>query len=51
MKEKKHEYQREFRFVFALSHPLLGILSVKKEAKILNINPLKPAVKNLVLED
>ncbi len=51
MKEKRDEYQREFRFAFVFSHPLLGILSVKKDPKTLNLNLLKHVGKTQVLEN
>ncbi len=49
LKEKKDALQREFRFAFIYSHPLLGRLSVKKSPKILNINIIHNTGKNLEL--
>ena len=50
LKENKYSFQREFRFVFAFSHPVLGILSVKEQPKTLNLNPLSCFLKDLSLE-
>ncbi len=51
LKEKRDEYQREFRYVFVFSHPMLGILSVKKDPKTVNLNLLKHVGKSQALDD
>lgn len=39
-KEKKYETNKEYRFVFFVRHPQLGVMSVKKSPKILTINKM-----------
>jgi len=51
MKKKGDEDQREFRFAFVFSHPLLGTLTVKKEPKTVNLNLLKHVGQSQALQD
>ena len=50
LKEKKDSYQREFRIAFIYTHPLLGMVPVKKDPKILKFNIMHNAGKYLGLE-
>lgn len=50
LKEKKDAFQKEFRFAFVYSHPLIGRLSVRKSPKILKLNIMDNTGKHLGLD-